>query len=173
MQLSTLRTLCLPAVLAGLACARPGPETVAPLVDTLTIRAAASFLAGDALLGRKTGTEGGGVAAACLAAECRRLGLAPRAAAGCEQDLPLTQATIVPAATTIRLAGPGLDTTFIHWNDLIPDVGTEQTLRGFSGELAYVGRAHDILFRRSDLPPLEGKAALLRSELGGTARRRG
>jgi len=166
MQLSNLRTLCLPAVLAGLACARSGPETVAPLVDTLTIRAAASFLASDALLGRRTGTEGGQVAAAYLAAECRRLGLEPLAGSGYEQDLPLTQATIVPAATTIRITGPGVDTTFVHWDDFIPDVGTEQPLRGFSGELAYVGRAQDILFRRSDLPPLEGKVALLRSEFG-------
>jgi hypothetical protein len=158
--------LCLPAVLAGLACSKPDAETVAPLVDTLAIRAAASFLASDALVGRKTDTEGGPVAAAYLAAEWRRLGLAPRAAAGREQDLPLTQATIVPAAPTIRLTGPGLDTTFVHWDNFIPDVDTEPTLRRFSDELAYVGRAQDIRFRRSDLPPLEGRVALLRSEFG-------
>ena len=37
---------------------------------------------------------------------------------------------------------------------------------GSRGELAYVGRAQEILFRRSDLPPLQGKVALLRGEFG-------
>lgn len=93
-------------------------------------------------------------------------GTRPAGRRGREQDLPLTQATIVPAATTIRLTGPGLDTTFVHWRDFIPDAGTEPTLRRCSDELAYVCRAQDILFRRSDLPQLEGRIALLRSEFG-------
>lgn len=135
-------------------------------MDTLTLRAAASFLASDALLGRGTGTEGGRAAAAYLASECRRLGFTPVTEAGFDQELPLTQATIVPGGTTIRITGPGVDTTFAVWEDFIPDVGTARTLRGFSGELAYVGRAREILFRRSDLPPLQGKVALLRGEFG-------
>ncbi|HET9039184.1 MAG TPA: M28 family peptidase [Gemmatimonadales bacterium] len=174
MRFSTLLTLFASAVPVALACGRPGLAGVAPAgvragtptVDTLTLRAAASFLASDALRGRGTGTEGGRAAAAYLAAECRRLGLAPLTDTGYAQDLPLTQATIVPEATTVRITGPGVDTTFVHWEDFIPDVGTGQTLRGFSGELAYVGRAQEILFRRSDLPPLQGKVALLRSEFG-------
>lgn len=135
-------------------------------MDTLALRAAAAFLASDALQGRGTGSEGGRVTAAYLASECRRLGFSPLTDRGYEQDLPLTQATIVPATTSIRITGPGVDTTFAHWDDFIPDVATARTLRGFSGELAYVGRAREILFRRSDLPPLEGKVALLRSEFG-------
>ena len=174
MRFSTLRTSFVSAALAVLACGRSAPAGVGPVaagdgghsVDTLTVRAAASFLASDALQGRGTGTEGGRVAAAYLASECRRLGLVPLTAAGYAQELPLTQATIVPEATTVRLLGPGVDTTFAYWDDFIPDVGTAATLRDFSGELAYVGRAQEILFRRSDLPPLEGKVALLRSEFG-------
>jgi hypothetical protein len=45
-----------------------------------------------------------------------------------------------------------VDTTFVHWEDFIPDVGTARTLRGFGGELAYVGRAQEILFRRATFP---------------------
>lgn len=183
MQASTLSSWFVLALSAGtLACGRTGPGLIRPapeptaarwsagpriqFVDTLTLRAAASFLASDALLGRGTATEGGRAAAAYLESECRRLGLGPLTSAGFSQELPLTQATIVPTGTTIRITGPGVDTTFQEWEDFIPDVGTSQTLRGFSGELAYVGRAQEILFRRSDLPPLQGKVALLRSEFG-------
>jgi hypothetical protein len=170
MSLSTVRSWLVPAGLV-VACGRPGPGPApAPsthaAVDTLTLRAAASFLASDALLGRATGSAGGRAAAAYLVAECRRLGLLPVGRDGYAQELPLTQATIVPGGTAVRITGPGVDTTFTHWDDFIPDVGTAATLRGFSGELAYVGRAQEILFRRSDLPPLQGKVALLRSEFG-------
>jgi hypothetical protein len=170
MPFSAVRSWLCPAALA-VACARPGPGALAPRpseheVDTLTLRAAASFLASDALLGRATASEGGQAAAAYLMAECRRLGFLPLPGAGYIQELPLTQATIVPGGTTVRITGPGVDTTFAHWDDFIPDVGTATTLREFSGGLAYVGRAQEILFRRSDLPPLQGKVALLRGEFG-------
>lgn len=173
MPLSALRSWFIPAAFAGAACGRAAPGAPAPsvsrqphAVDTLSLRATASFLASDALQGRATGSAGGQAAAAYLAAECRRLGLSPVAGAGYAQELPLTQATIMPGGTTIRIVGPGVDTTFTHWDDFVPDVGTAATLRPFSGELAYVGRAQEILFRRSDLPPLEGKVALLRGEFG-------
>jgi len=174
MRFSSLRTLFVPVALLALACGQSAPAGVAPAstrddgrtVDTLTLRAAAAFLSSDALQGRGTGTEGGRVAAAYLMTECRRFGLVPLTEAGYAQDLPLTQATIVPETTTVHLTGPGVDTTFAYWDDFIPDVATAATLRGFGGELAYVGRAQEILFRRSDLPPLEGKVALLRGEFG-------
>jgi hypothetical protein len=106
------------------------------------------------------------VAAAYLAPECRRFGFVPLNREGFEQELPHTQATIVPGATTTHITGLGVDTTAAYWDDFIPDVATGSTLRGHSGELAYVGRAQEILFRRSDLPGLQGKVALLRSEFG-------
>ena len=162
-------------VLASAACARQMPETAAPsasrapaaTVDTMTLRAAAAYLAHDELRGRATGSPGERIAAAYLAAECRRLGLRPLGKQGYFQELPIRQATIVPEGTSIRVTGPGVDTTFAHYDDFIPDVGTAATLRDFAGDLVYVGRAQDILFRRSDLPPLEGKVALLRGEFGG------
>jgi hypothetical protein len=63
--------------------------------------------------------------------------------------------------------GPGADTTFVYHDDFVPDVGTAATLRNFGGPLVSVGRAQDILFRRSDPPPFNGKVALLRREFGG------
>src|SRR4051794_25774603 len=114
MHLSTVQPWLVPALLAGPACGRPAPHGLVPggrgstrhLVDTLTLRASASFLASDALLGRATGSEGGRTAAAYLASECRRLGFQPLNDAGYAQDLPLTQATIVPEGTSIRITGP-------------------------------------------------------------------
>jgi hypothetical protein len=80
------------------------------------------------------------VAAAYLAAECRRLGLLPLGDSYF-QELPITEATIVPGGTSVRITGPGVDTTFAYYDDFIPDVGTEATLRDFGGDLVYVGRA--------------------------------
>jgi hypothetical protein len=57
--------------------------------------------------------------------------------------LPITQATIVPEGTSVRITGPGVDTTFAYYDDFIPDVGTEATLRDFAGDLVYVGRAQE------------------------------
>jgi hypothetical protein len=113
MRFSTLLTLFVSAAPAVLACGQSGLAGVAPAgdragaaaVDTLTLRAAASFLASDALRGRGTGTEGGQAAAAYLAAECRRLGFAPLTDSGYAQGLPLTQATIVPEATAVGVWG--------------------------------------------------------------------
>jgi hypothetical protein len=56
----------------------------------------------------------------------------------------------------------------MHHEEFIADVGTGRTLHDFAGDLVYVGRAPDILFRRSDLPPLEGRVALLRGEFGAS-----
>jgi hypothetical protein len=82
---------------------------VAPALgaDTLTLRAAASFLASDGLLGRGTGTRAGEVAAACPASECRRLVFQALTAEGYAEKLPPTQATIMPGGRSHR------DTTFL------------------------------------------------------------
>ncbi|MDX2194027.1 MAG: M28 family peptidase [Gemmatimonadales bacterium] len=158
-------------VALGAAACGTGPGGVAPQaatpIDTMTIRAAAKFLAADALRGRRTGTEGERLAAAYLARECQRLGFEPLFDAGSYyQPVPYGETRLVAAGTTVRVRGPGVDTTFAYHEDFIPDVGTAATLRDFGGPLAYVGRAQDILFRRSDLPDLHGRVALLRGEFG-------
>jgi hypothetical protein len=163
--------LLVAAALAGCGGTHPpnplGPQAEAPPVDTLLLRGVTSYLADDALEGRGTGTRGGRLAAAYLASECRRLGLVPLAGDRYDQDVPLVRATIVPGATSVRIVGPGVDTTFAHGENFLVDVGNDRTLRDFAGELAYVGQAREVLWRRSDLPPLEGRIALLRGELGG------
>ncbi len=129
------------------------------------MRRIARTLSADAMLGRKTGTSGADSAALFLAAECRTMGFQPLGP-GYLQPVPLLESTIDTARTHVRIIGPGVDTVFQHHEEFIADLGTRATLTGFSGELAYVGRARDILYRRSDLPSLEGKVALMRGEFG-------
>lgn len=133
--------------------------------DTLLMRHIAIGLSADAMMGRKTGTPGADSAAQFIAAACRAIGFRP-VGDSWFQPVPLLESTIDPAGTWIRVTGPGVDTVFHHHEEFIVDLGTRSTLREFSGELAYVGRAHDILFRKSELPPLEGKVALMRGEFG-------
>jgi hypothetical protein len=157
--------LALPGEAAAQAVARAGRAL--PGVDTLTMRSVSRYLSADELRGRATGSDGEHRAASYLANQCARMGLAPMSSNGYFQPVPLVEAAIVPESTTVRITGPGVDTTFTYHEDFIPDVGTGSTLRGFGGPLVYVGRAQDILFRRSDLPDLHGAVALLRGEFGG------
>lgn len=170
----TVRSTCACLILALLGCA---PATRAPLgaraflggpLDTLTMRAVTRVLASDSLQGRKTGTVGGTMAARFIADKCAGLGLMPVSGDGYFQTVPLREATIDQGASRIRVIGPDVDTVFLHHEEFIADVGTGRTLRDFAGDLVYVGRAPDILFRRSDLPPLEGKVALMRGEFGAS-----
>ncbi|HEX5631938.1 MAG TPA: hypothetical protein VFX50_01880, partial [Gemmatimonadales bacterium] len=123
------------------------PAASAP-IDTLTMRRVARGLAADSLLGRKTGTRGGAMAARLIADECRALGLSAISSGRYFQTVPLLESSIDEAGTRIRVVGPGVDTVFFHHDEFIVDVGTQETLRGFAGDLVYVGRAPDILFRR-------------------------
>lgn len=142
----------------------PPARALAP-TDTILMRRIALGLSADAMAGRKTGTPGADSAARLLADECRSIGFEP-IGTNWEQRVPLLESTIDTAGTRMRVIGPGVDTVFHHHDEFIVDLATRATLHGFAGELAYVGRAHDILFRRSDLPPLEGKVALMRGEFG-------
>jgi hypothetical protein len=173
-----------PALLAGACRARaerapaavraPLPAVVGPLarrgagegVDTLFLRDVARDLASDAFEGRATGTRGAARAAAYIADRCRQIGLGPGAAGSYFQTVALAEQTIDSAATTVRITGPGVDTTFVYFTDFIPDVGTAATLRGFAGEIVYVGRAVDIVTKPDAIPPLRGAVALMRGEFG-------
>lgn len=143
-------------------------EQAAASVDTLLLREVARSLSDDAMEGRRTGTAGGERAAEYLAAQCRRLGLLPVGSDDYFQEVPLVEAAIDSVGSTVRIVGPAKDTTFVYWEEFIPDVGTATTLRGFRGPLTYVGRAPDILFTRSNLPDLRGQVALLRGEFGAS-----
>lgn len=164
-------------LLAATACAAPSLRystditdraSAAASVDSLLLREIAQTLSDDAMEGRRTGTRGADRAAEYLAAQCRRLGLQPVGSGGYFQDVPLTEADIDSIGSTVRIVGPAKDTTFVYWEEFIPDVGTAATLRSFRGPLTYVGRAPDILFTRSNLPDLAGQVALLRGEFGAS-----
>ena len=103
---------------AGDRCALVGPgnarPSAHPTVDTLALGAAAAY----------------------LVAECRRLGLLPVGRGGYAQELPLTQATIVPGGTTVRMTGPGVDTAFSPGAATIP-----RTTTGTSGFRSKASRA--------------------------------
>jgi hypothetical protein len=152
------------AVATPVRAVRSGPAAI----DTMTLRRVARTLSDDRFEGRGTGTPGAELAAEYLAEECRRLGLVPVDGQGWFQTVPLTDAHVDSVGSVVRVTGPGKDTTFVYWEEFIPDVGTSATLRDFAGPLAYVGRAPDILFRRSDLPDLTGTIALLRGEFGAS-----
>lgn len=135
-------------------------------VDTAFLRDVARDLASDAFAGRRTGTAGGRRAADYIVERCRGMGLLPLPAPSYRQPVPLTERSIDSAGTTVRITGPGVDTTFAYFADFVPDVGTAATLRGFEGELVYVGRAVDVVATPDLLPPLGGAVVLLRGELG-------
>jgi hypothetical protein len=171
----TVRATCACLILALLGCAPTlrapsGTPAVAAedAPDTLTMRLVARVLASDSLLGRKTGTPGGELAARFIAEKCAEIGLSHVSGESYFQRIALREATIDEEASQIRVIGPGVDTLFLHHEEFILDVGTGRTLRDFAGDLVYVGRAPDILFRRSDLPSLQGKVALMRGEFGAS-----
>lgn len=157
----------LPAACAGGTRTAPAPPLAAAAgVDTLLLREVSRELAGDAYEGRKTGTTGAEAAAVYLAHQCRTHGLEPVGSDDYFQLFPLLESIVDPALTRVRVVGPDVDSTFTHHEEFLVDHGTAETLTSFAGELAYVGRAADLLFRRSDLPPLTGRVALMRGELG-------
>ncbi|CAA9349674.1 MAG: hypothetical protein AVDCRST_MAG40-2831, partial [uncultured Gemmatimonadaceae bacterium] len=180
------RAIALPAVLllaaacqARTAQSPPAPRAALPVVagplprlragdgiDTSYLRDVARDLASDAFEGRKTGARGARRAAAYIADRCRQIGFSPVAGRSYLHPVALTEQAIDSAGTTVRITGPGVDTTFVYFTDFIPDVGTAATLRGFGGDMVYVGRATDIVTEPGALPPLRGAVALMRGEFG-------
>ncbi len=146
-----------PALLETIAETRP--------IDTLLLRDISRQLSADVLQGRKTASVGGAQAATAIAWFCYSLGLRAISSNEYYQYVPLIESEIDSIETLVRITGPGFDTTFQH-NEFIVDAARRETLHDFYGDLVYVGRAADLLVRRSDLPPLEGKVALLRGEIG-------
>ncbi|HTT67229.1 MAG TPA: M28 family peptidase [Gemmatimonadales bacterium] len=147
--------------------ARP---TRPPLIDSLALRAHTYFLAHDLLEGRGTGRRGNDVAALYLAAQALALGLQGAGPDGSYfQVVPLTEAQIDTSSTGLSLAVDSLapaSREFSTPRDFIPNVGTMATLVPFSGQLAYVGSARDVLARPTDLPDLGGRVALVRGPFG-------
>ncbi len=163
------------ALLATLLSAVPlaAQAPARPTIDSLALRAHTYFLADDLLEGRGTGRRGADVAAAYIAAAAAQLGLRPAAGGSFFQPVPLIEAEVDTAATRLTLeiddqAGPRR-VSFTSPATFIPNVGTARTLVSFAGEVAWVGRAADVLSQAARLPPLTGRVALMDGVFGADA----
>ena len=145
----------------------PSTRPPRPVIDSMALRAHTYFLAHDLLEGRGTGRRGNDIAALYLAAAAEALGLEGAGEnGGYFQVVPLTEAVIDTGATklsvTVDSAGAATTREFSTPQDFVPNVGTGATLVPFSGGLAYVGTAHDVLANPGGLPELAGRVALVR-----------
>lgn len=164
-RIAACAALLLAAPAAALAQRRPSP--LPPAIDSMALRGHSRFLADDLLEGRDTGSRGADIAALYLAAEAERLGLRGAAGGGSWfQDVPLVEATIDTAATSLTITDALGATLLRAPAAFIPNGGTAATLADFAGELAWVGSASDVLARADRLPPLAGRVAIMSGVFG-------
>ncbi len=162
-RFSTLSVFCLLPLLSACAPAgrpvRPRPAH-APSIDTLTLRAHTFFLAHDLLRGRATGSHGAAVAANYIVSECRRLGLEP-VGGSFMHAVPLELSVPVAGGTALTVFAPNGDSArFTLQRDFVPTGGSRASLRGFAGQLVWVGGADEIRERPEALPTLSGAVAV-------------
>jgi hypothetical protein len=151
---------------AALACAMPA---AAQSIDTLAIRGHTRFLAHDLLAGRGTGTEGEAVAAAYLASQLARLGLAPLPdAADYKLPVPLRAATIDPASAVVVRSDRD-SVVFRHGADFIFNTGAGPAFRSFRGDLVFFGDPADAVARIAAGPSMQGRVAVFTGPLGAPA----
>jgi hypothetical protein len=160
------------AVAIALPAGAQAPRAPAlPTIDSMAIRAHTYFLAHDLLQGRATGRRGADVAALYLATEAERLGLRGAGEGGSFfQPVPVVEATIDPARTTLALVRDGVRQEFAYPSGFIPNVGTSRTLVPFGGELVFVGSPQDLLRAHDSLPPLAGRVAVVLGPFGAEIR---
>jgi len=136
-------------------------------IDTLEIRAHTYFLAHDLLAGRGTGTAGAHLASAYIVSQCQRLGLVP-IGDHYQLPVPLESATILPS-TRLVAAGRRGKLAFSYPSDFTPNVGSKETLRGFTGTTAFVGGEADIAAGKSSYLDLAGSVAVTVGPVRGAA----
>jgi len=161
----TSRIQIIALVLAGFSPVRALSQTSE--IDTLAIRAHTYFLANDLLAGRGTGTEGAHLASAYIVSQCQRLGLVP---IGSQYLLPvpLESATILPS-THLVAAGPRGKIAFPYPADFTPNVGSKETLHGFTGTAVFVGGEADIAAGKTRYLDLAGAVAVTIGPVRGAA----
>lgn len=141
----------------------PEPDTI----DSMALRAHTWFLSHDLLEGRGTGTRGAELAALYLATSAERLHLRPAGPNGAWlQDIPLVEAVIDTTLTRMTVSDSSGTTVLRSPSWFIPNAGTARTLVGFSGPLAWVGTAADILAHPDRLPPLAGRVVIMAGTFG-------
>lgn len=141
----------------------PGPAPrLAPVIDTLAIKAHTYFLAQDLLAGRGTGTPGADLAASYIATVCRQLGLRPLGG-DFFQNVPLVEAVVDSATLAVRT--PRGERRLHYPDDFVPDFGGEQALTGFAGPAVYGGSP----LRLGSLPEINGRAVVTAAPVGERA----
>jgi Zn-dependent M28 family amino/carboxypeptidase len=135
----TLMLLCLPIVSVTAQqtqrVTQPA-ERVAAAVDTNVLRAHLEFLADDALEGRRPGTRGAELTAKYLAAQFRRLGLAPAGDSGTYYHrVPIITLTPKP---TLRVAGPD-PVELAYRDDYVLWSMRNDSVTASQGNLVFVG----------------------------------
>jgi len=151
------RNLAIPSLLLATALAAQ-TDAQSPPIDTLVIKAHTHFLAHDLLAGRATGSYGNRLAALYIASQCRALGLTP-IAEQYELPVPLESATVLPSTRLATQNARG-SVDFLYPSDFIPNVGTNRTLRGFSGPTVFVGAEADVTTGLAEGLAIEGKVAV-------------
>ena len=145
----------------------PAQQPPAAAIDSLALRAHTLLLSHDLLAGRGTGTRGAEIAALYLAASAERLGLRGAArGGGYFQPVPLVEAHIDTSATTLTITDSAGTITLRSPAAFIPNVGTLNTLVDFAGEIAWVGTAAEIRENPGQLPPLQGRVAVMAGVFG-------
>jgi hypothetical protein len=140
-----------------------------PAIDTLALRGHTRFLADDLLLGRGTGTQGERLAAAYIASQAERLGLAPVAGAGSFLlPLPLLRAHIDPTSQLVLQTGRD-SVVYSHGSGFIVNTGGRSAFRDFRGRAVFMGpalHATPLLQRERSLA---GRVAVFLGPLGASA----
>lgn len=139
-------------------------------IDTLALRGHTKFLADDLLEGRGTGTRGERLAALYLRSQLTRLGLSGAATdGGYLQPVPLREATIDHAGTSVVVERGGERVAFRSGEDFVVNTGGRDAFRDFEGEALFAGTAalaHDALAGHERL---DGRVIVVLGTLGSEA----
>jgi hypothetical protein len=134
------RTLILSWVLLGAQLATASAQAIR--IDPAVISAHTRYLADDLLRGRGTGTEGARLAALYLESQCRVLGLRPIGDSYL-LPVPLEEARVLPTTSLTATSARGT-VEFLYLEDFLPNVGSRQALKDFSGRAVFVGTESDV-----------------------------
>jgi hypothetical protein len=161
--------LLLDAPAAAAQAGAGGSVASAATIDTLAIRAHTRFLADDQLAGRGTGTAGERLAAAYIASQLHRIGLAPFGGdTSFLLPIPLREARIDATSHATLIAGAD-STVFRSGRDFIVNTGGAGAFRDFRGPARFFGQPMHAGARVARERAMEGSVAVFLGPLGGSA----
>ena len=138
----------------------PAQQPVAS-IDTIALRERARFLSSDALAGRENGKPGQHAAAAYIAGELRRIGVAGGAPDGSyTQRLPLARIDIDRAHTRL-VYDNGAASDSIPFGMFVLRGSTRESYRAVSGAPLFLGYVRDVHRAIDTIPTLAGHVAVM------------